>query len=450
MKKIVSLLFILSSIINVVQAQQKNNFDIFSYKIPAGFTVKENTTKLFLNKTEGKNYCQLFLYPAVTGEKDAEKDFIKNWDFFARNPSQKVGNPETKEKDTLNGWQTIFGAAKGIYNKQMFTITLSTFTKDSITYYIAAVFTDKKFIPIAQEFIASVVPDEKKFVRTETKAPIQELSTGNIQPVGNSGITKFNTTFDDGWYATVMPDYVQVTKAGTEVRLHYIDKALDDAAPNTIESQEYYWSKYVAPYFNISNPQKWSGIEYPVIYFMEAEAVDKKTGRQCYVAIKVVYGGGARPIVVIATGRERYWQQFPHPNDVNKMLNYNKFAVTAADIIGTWKGGGGGGVEYYNVYTGHYAGMSSVSSSDEFSFNTAGNYNSKFRSAVTNNGATQFGSQDFTGKFSVTDWSITASNRYGGKTTTFNAQFTAVKNGCLLFMSDSEYTSMSYTLFKTK
>ncbi|MGF2412571.1 MAG: hypothetical protein ACQUYJ_09600, partial [Ferruginibacter sp.] len=69
-----------------INAQQKESFDIFLYNAPAGFVVKDKTSKLFLNKAEGKNYCQLFLYPAVTGENDAEKDFIKNWDFFARNP----------------------------------------------------------------------------------------------------------------------------------------------------------------------------------------------------------------------------------------------------------------------------------------------------------------------------------------------------------------------------
>lgn len=111
------------------------------------------------------------------------------------------------------------------------------------------------------------------------------------------------------------------------------------------------------------------------------------------------------------------------------MLNSNRFAVTAKDIIGTWKGSGGGGVEYYNVYSGTYAGMSAMSSTDEFTFNNNGTYRSTYRSASMNNGGTQFGGQDYKGNFSVADWSITATNRYKGKTTKFNAQLIAVKNG---------------------
>ncbi len=434
-------------------AQRKKTFDIFSYKAPAGFMLKENKDKLFYQKTEGKNYCQLILYPAVVSQSDAEKDFAKNWNFFARNPSEKVNDPESKDIDSLNGWKTIFGAAKGVFNKQMFAVTLSTFTKDSITFYIAAVFTDKKYIPFAQEFIASVVPDENKFVHSSGKKnePVQHINAGtNTTIIASSSITKSTTTFNDGWTATLTNDFVKLTKAATELRLHYIDKALDDARPNTIDAPEYYWSKYVEPYFTVSNVQKWSGVQYPVIYHLQANAVEKKTGKACFVAIKIVYSGGARPIVVIAPNQNSYQQQFPYPNDIDPYLNANKFAVTTSDIIGTWKGGGGGGVEYYNAYSGTYAGMSAVSATDEFSFNTNGTYSSTYRSASMNNGGTQFGGQDFKGNFSVTDWSLTATNRYGGKTTTYNAHLIAVKNGYLLYMADAANPSMNYTLYKSK
>jgi hypothetical protein len=119
-------------------------------------------------------------------------------------------------------------------------------------------------------------------------------------------------------------------------------------------------------------------------------------------------------------------------------------------MIGTWKGSGGGGVEYYNAYSGTYAGMSAVSSTDEFIFNTDGTYKSTYRTASMNSGSAKFGGQDFKGTFSVTDWSITATNRYEGKTTPFNAQLIAVKGGYLLYMLDPGNSSMNYTLFKSK
>jgi hypothetical protein len=67
-----------------------------------------------------------------------------------------------------------------------------------------------------------------------------------------------------------------------------------------------------------------------------------------------------------------------------------------------------------------------------------------------NNSGAQFGGQDFKGTSTVADWSITLTNRYAGKTTTYNAQLIAVKNGYLLYMADATNPSMNYTLFKTK
>jgi len=433
----------------MASAQKKKAFDIFFYTAPVGFILNDSNEKLFYQKTEGKNYCQLLLYPAAAGHSNIEKDFEANWNFFARNPSQKVGDPETKELDSLNGWQTILGAARGSYNKQLFSITVLTFTKEDITYCIAAVFTDEKYIPIVQEFITSVVPDENKFIRPTQQQQNVTIAT-NTQTSDRKEITKSTTNFDDGWKANAQPDYVKLTKAGTELRLHYIDKALDDARPNTIDAPEYYWSKYVEPYFTVAAPAKWSGVQYPVIYHMQGNAVEKATGKQCFIAIKIVYNGGARPIVVIAPSQNSYQQQFPHPNDIDLMLNANRFALTDNDIIGTWKGSGGGGVEYYNAYSGTYAGMSAVSSTDEFAFNNDRTYSSTYRSASMNNGGTQFGGQDFKGNYSVTDWTLTATNRYKGKTTVYNAHLIAVKGGYLLNMSDSESASMNYTLFKTK
>jgi hypothetical protein len=436
---------------NYIQGQELKSFDIFSYASPSGFVMKDNKDKLFYQKSDGKNYCQILLFPSVYSLSDVDRDFTKNWDFFARNPEESIVDPEVREKDSINGWQMVFGAARGTFDKNMFAITLSTFTKDSISYFIAAVFTDKAFIPVVQEFTASVVPDEKKFVRSSNEDTDKGFSAVSMpQTSGNMGITKSTTTFDDGWTAYALPDYVKLAKAETELRLHYIDKALDDARPNTIDAPEYYWSKYVEPFFTVSDPQKWSGVQYPVIYHMQGNAVEKATGKPCYVAIKIVYGGGARPIVVITPNQTIYQQLFPHPNDLDPMLNANRFAISAQDIIGTWKGSGGGGVEYYNAYSGTYTGMSAVSSTDEFIFNTDGTYKSTYRTASMNSGSAKFGGQDFKGTFSVTDWSITATNRFEGKSTLFNAQLIAVKGGYLLYMSDPGNSSMNYTLFKTK
>ncbi|MFN8253356.1 MAG: hypothetical protein U0V75_15920 [Ferruginibacter sp.] len=429
-------------------AQQTGRYNIFTYTVPKGFLLKDNKDKLFFEKKEGKEYCQLFLYPANAGTAGIEKDFEQHWNFFARNPAQGVNDPATKEKDSQEGWDFIMASAKGSYNKKPFVVTVTTVSGKNLSYYFAAVFSSEKYITSVQEFASGIEPHEELF--DQNNKPASDGGSITATVTGKNSITKFNTNFDDGWHASALAAYVQVTKQSTEVRLHYIDAALDDARPNTVDAPEYYWSKYVAPFFTVSNPQKWAGVQYPVIYFMEGNAINRQTGKACYVAIKIVYSGGARPIVIIAPDQRSYQQEFPHPNDADRMLNYNKFAITTADITGTWNGSGGGGVEYYNAYSGTYAGMSAVSATDAFTFSSNGTYSSTYRSASMNNGGTQFGGQDFKGNFSVTDWTITATNRLHGKTTVYNAQLVAVKNGYLLYMADSENAAMNYMLYKSK
>ena len=62
--------------ISVLQAQNKQ-YNIFSYKAPNGFTQMKSNGYHHYEKTEGKNYCQLYIYPAVTRQYDIEKFLLK-------------------------------------------------------------------------------------------------------------------------------------------------------------------------------------------------------------------------------------------------------------------------------------------------------------------------------------------------------------------------------------
>ncbi len=428
----------------IIFAQSPLQFDIFNCQAPAGYTLKDKKEKLFFEKIEGSAYCQLYLWKAVNGESDPEKDFAKDWNNFAVIPYQ-LNTPETKEVNSADGWTVINGAARGTYKNIQFVISISTYSKGAVTYAIVTVLNDRKYLTDADQFIATVDPDLKKFKAGNTT--VKQAASQSRQLMN---LTKPSTNFDDGWIASALTSFVQLSKSNTEIRLHYVDASLDDAKSNMIDAPEYYWKQYVEPYFTVRQPEKWSGVQFPVIYFMQGNAINKQTGASCFVALKIVYNGGARPIVVISPDQSSYQRQFAHPNDLDRMLSYNKFAITTKDIIGTWNGGGGGGLEYYNAYTGNYMSSHTLSTTDEFIFNSNGTYSSMYRSANINGGNAQFGGQDFKGKFSCTDWQLSATNRFRGVTTNFNAQLIAVKGGFLLHLQDKTNTSMQYTLYRSK
>lgn len=438
-------------LLNAGHAQ--STFDIFSYKAPAGFSIREKNKYLCYEKNEGKNFCQLFLYPATAGQNDVEKDFSKNWDYFARNPDQKVSDPETKELDSLTGWQTIMGAARGNYNKQMFAVTLSTFTKGSVTYFCASVFTDKKYIPVAQAFIASIVPDENKITYKTNKTSAQETTTGAMQLTGTNGITKSTTNFNDGWTSTITDDYVQVTKNAVEVRLYYVDAQIDRQRPaNTNDFNPIYWDAIVKSAFNaaqISVREK-EQYSYGTEDIWEATVTNKKTGKAGYLGMRLVFNNGAcRPIVVIAPDKNTYYSQFSTDADFMRMLNYNKFAVVQQDLIGKWKSFEASSMGYYSIYTGDYAGMATASTNDEFVFNSNGSYQSTHSGTSTFNGSVSHGKSNYKGVFKVNDWSLTASNREANDPGEFSCQFEALKGGCMLRLVNKTFSGQTMTLFKS-
>ena len=216
-----------------------------------------------------------------------------------------------------------------------------------------------------------------------------------------------------------------------------------------VQQNDYYWQKAVAPYFNVSNVQTWSGVEYPIIYFRQADAVDKQTGKRCFISMKIVFQGGANVIVAVYPNRAAYEKEFKHPNNLDPMLNANRFAVTAKDLIGTWASGtGGAGWDYYNM-SGSWVGMMALSDDDEFIFNSNGNYQHTYKSANVSSGGSRFARIDYKGKFSVSDWEMTATNHYQGTTAKFSAQIVAVRGGYLLVLTNQR-NNITYRLFQKR
>lgn len=287
-------------------------------------------------------------------------------------------------------------------------------------------------------------------MKSESGGNNETPQTKTTQPVSQSHtFAKRTTNFDDGWVSTPTEDYVSVKRNGTEVRLYYDDSALKSTIPNTVYDADFYWDKFVMPNFNIGNPERVSSGGALLIYTKQSDGVDRQTGKRVFVTLW--YVGGINPgwMILITPNRAEYQRQFPNEDSLFAMRYYNKFAVTAQDVIGNWTGGSGNFAEYYNVYTGNYAGMSALNIAHRFVFRSNGTYQQNYDSANTVNGSTQFANLEYKGKFTVVnDWEITATNHYNGTTARFDSQIKAVKGGYLLVLRDMR-NDVTYKMFKS-
>ena len=146
-------------------------------------------------------------------------------------------------------------------------------------------------------------------------------------------------------------------------------------------------------------------------------------------------------------------QTFPQANDkyvsdLSGMNRYNKFAVSASDITGSWQSGGSQMTQWYDAITGNYAGATFASSSATFHFYPGGNYSSIHNGATGAVGAMNTFQQEYKGNSTVSNWNIILSNMYQGKTNNFDAHFQAVQGGRLLYLNNS--AGSEYLLVKIK
>lgn len=273
------------------------------------------------------------------------------------------------------------------------------------------------------------------------------------QPINNTGNFTFTVTnFDDGWTSVIKEDWVEVTKGNLLVLLHYANENVKPANTDPDVMCEAAWNVLVAPrYSNIANYQLSPGmLDYERPYYAQADLTDKATGQRKFVAL--FKKGNTCWIEFIMPDKNTFIQTFGLDitqlnyysesavwNKMVKMNGYNKFAIASTDFKGNWSDHFASNTYYTNVYTGLSAGMSTYSSSQSFEFSAGQQYKWRLVAANTYGGASSFAQAKGKGIFKVlNNWQIHFSEMEG-KAKTYDAYFTAIRNGRILWMNDAKY-----------
>lgn len=330
--------------------------------------------------------------------------------------------------------------------------------KKETSLYIMPVASMPQEAPVVAAQVApqeQAQPSVQSQPQVEPQAAVAPVVVTNAQQVSTTPASAFTfttTNFDDGWVSIIANDFVQVTKGNITVLLYYGFEITDELRNSNVEFSDYYWNQLVVPNYRVKSAYRYEeGVTYFRTYFIEGEAVNPQTGKSCYLALNVLVNSGvSTPVLAIAPDKNSYYQQFPEPKALGNMTGYNKFAVAAKDIIGTWEENSGAGVNLYNTYTGNYAGMNYAQNSATFIFNADGTYTSKHSGASSVYGTTTVFSQEYKGKVTVTNWDMSMTNRWKDATENFNAQFEAVRGGRILHLQNKESTGIWYHVARTK
>ncbi|HQH25204.1 MAG TPA: hypothetical protein PL101_03090 [Bacteroidales bacterium] len=328
-----------------------------------------------------------------------------------------------------------------------FLITYFNTDKNSTSLY----FGRPKSLPLFETSTANtnnsaVQPVARKKSTVQVNTTAQNVAPGNF--------AFYITNWDDGWVSTIQSDKVVVTKGNVKVYIYFPLQHNDETRR---EGRDYFWDNYIARQFKIISKQyqdKGEVIGSLKPPYIEGQAIDPATGKNCFLGFYVTSGSGIMyPTLVVAPDANTLWANFPNANDnynseIAAMRGYNKFAIALKDLVGVWSGNDGSAMNYYNAYTGTYLGMSVAASSDEFTFSADGTYSSKHSGATGMVGNMQTYSQNYKGKATVSDWEIVLPNRFEGKTSTYYAYFEVIPGGRVLHLQDKQYKGMTYVLVK--
>ena len=427
--------------------QTTETFDLVTYTPPDGWTKDSTKEGVVTFSTEDKKgaFCLIHVFRSRESAGTIDADFQREWSDLAANPLGIKKSPEMASNSREGGWSELSGAVIYAGENGNTLAVLTVLSSNGRVLSILSVFNDDAYTSVVEDFINNLKLTRPASAETGSNTSVVLTGGGN-----SSGISISTTNFDDGWTASPQADYVLVTKGATKVYLFYGVTMNENMRPPAIEVRDFFWQTLVAPRFKVVTANAWKE-SYSTIEHIEGKAMDRQTGTSVWVAMNVVRENGvAKTVVASAPDKETYYRQFPHPDNLANMLVYNKFAVSKQDIVGNWQGGSSSAMNYYEVYTGNYAGMNFSSMSDDFTFDSKGTYQSQHKGATGMAGTAKFYQQKYDGRYTVSTWEISATNRYGGKSAAFDAYFEAVKGGRVLHLTDKQYSGIRYHLVKAK
>lgn len=282
-------------------------------------------------------------------------------------------------------------------------------------------------------------------IKTDPPEIIQKPPT----PFTNSGFAFTTTNFDDGWTSTVQEDWVETTKGNIKVLIHYPNKNADAYNSVLMDGLKNAWNVLVAPRYSSAINFEFKPITgWQSIEFAEADMVEKNTGNTVHVVVfKMNYSNGnGKYLEFITPDKQSFENEFGAYHQktygwekMEKMANYNKFAVAASDLTGKWTNDFSGAIQYVSASTGFDSHMATHASVENFLITAAYTYNWDLGVASGNVGNIKFQSVKSNGKLSMTgNWKLNFSD-IGGKARTYNVYFSCIKGLRILWLDERAF-----------
>jgi hypothetical protein len=429
-----------------VKAQKPETFDGVSYTMPKGWQKNVEKSAVQLAVGGAKGTCLITLFKAIPGSDDSKANFKASWDTIVKETIKVSTKPEMQPATKENGWIIETGIAPYELEGKKGLALLMTMTGNSKVINLLMLSDTDAYQADVDTFMESIhLP---KVTAKASPSVNKPEGTATTPSAPRKSAFQFNTTnFDDGWTAVEQTDWVRVTKGNLAVLVHY-PNAKADAYNSVLKAGLLNaWNILVAPrYTNVQNFALKPIQSFESISFVEADAQDKSTGKTVHIVLfkKDSSAAKGKYIEFIAPSQSEYEQEFGayRKNEFgwDKLVNMagrNRFDISSKDLVGKWSTQDYASLAYYYVNTGGFAGATATSTADMFTFSPSGTYQSDHSGASGVVGNQKFSRQVYKGNFTAKNWKMTLTNRFMGKSETYDCWFEAVKGGRILMMKDT-------------
>lgn len=454
MKRMLLILVICAHVITAYG--QKQVFDIMSYTAPKGWKAdtREGVVSYSITNKQKGGWCLINLIKSSPSLGDIDTDFNDDWQQLIVKPYGVVEAPQIQAPTEEDGWKIKAGVSKFEFNKAPAIVLLTTVTGYNTRVAIVAITNTQDYMPEIEKLMNSLNLQKPTITKSKTSNDVgpdnvqKRTSPDNFQK--KDGYAFNTTTFDDGWTSAIYDNWVEVKKGDLRVLLHYPrpmkDHKIFPAEPVTA------WDTLVSSrYSNLKDFNKTYINSYYYTEMAYATVTENVSGKSKFVVIFHRSGGGW--IEVVSPDKPAFVKEFKFDPTVVRwdsnveetellanMPGRNRFAVAAKDLYGTgeWNERFSSNTFYTNYYTGAYAGMSTYSSSQWFVFGKGQTYTWELVATNSYSGQTKFANAKGAGTFNApNNWQLYFSD-IEGKSKTYDAYFSAVKGGRVLWLNDAK------------
>ncbi len=449
MKRILFLIACILSFSASSFAQISETFDIATFQPPKDWhkQLSKDSVQFSTEDKASGAYCLITLLKSLPGPGNSKENFQSSWQTLVKGAVNVSAAPQMFPSNNPEDWALEGGFAAFEKNGMKGTAVLFTMSGYGQMVNVLILTNTQAYEPNITAFVESITLKKPAAEIATVKSANQALLASLPASASTYGYT--TTNFDDGWTSTVREDWVQVEKGSTRVLIHHPNKAADAYNSVVLDGLKNAWDVLVSPRYNAAKNfyfrpiTGWQSIE-----FAEADVTEAGTGRCVYVVLfKMNYSNGSgRYLEFITSNKDAFEREFRPYHEktygwekLEAMVNYNKFGVTAGDLKGKWTNDFSGSLSYVNAYTGAAAGTETQASIESFAFGSGNTYSWDLGVASGMVGNIKFQGVKSSGRVSVPSvWQVTFSS-IEGKPRTYNAHFSAVKGGRILWLDGKAF-----------